>query len=169
MNVVTQFVSSTCFESHVFIIRKNIYTCIFMVCFSCVYVSSLTVEGSSTSFHLVDCLPKHIKKTACTNGLPDDEHMTFETCRRHELNYNIHLKEYAFCWFTLHNYIFSIKSWVWRVWCVSSRKRPVKPNRLKTVDRPTVSYSECHNFESLHRSRFLCLSQSSGANSETWG
>jgi len=21
-------------------------------------------------------------KTACTNGLPDDEHMMFETCRR---------------------------------------------------------------------------------------
>jgi len=28
----------------------------------------------------------HIK-TACTNGLPDDEHMMFEICRRHdELN-----------------------------------------------------------------------------------
>jgi hypothetical protein len=26
-------------------------------------------------------------KTACTNGLPDDEHMMFETCRRQaELN-----------------------------------------------------------------------------------
>jgi len=26
-------------------------------------------------------------KTACTNGLPDDEHVMFETCRRHqELN-----------------------------------------------------------------------------------
>jgi len=23
-------------------------------------------------------------KTACTNVLPDDEHMMFETCRRHE-------------------------------------------------------------------------------------
>jgi hypothetical protein len=23
-------------------------------------------------------------KTACTNGLPDDEHMKFETCRRHQ-------------------------------------------------------------------------------------
>jgi hypothetical protein len=30
---------------------------------------------------------KHIKKTVCTNGLPDDEHMMFETCRRQqELN-----------------------------------------------------------------------------------
>jgi hypothetical protein len=27
---------------------------------------------------------KHAKKTACTNGLPDEEHMMFETCRRHE-------------------------------------------------------------------------------------
>jgi hypothetical protein len=23
-------------------------------------------------------------KTACTNGLPDDEHMMFETCKRYE-------------------------------------------------------------------------------------
>jgi len=23
-------------------------------------------------------------KTACTNGLPNDEHMMFETCRTHE-------------------------------------------------------------------------------------
>jgi len=29
----------------------------------------------------------------CTKGLPDDEHMMFETCRRHqELNYNINFK-----------------------------------------------------------------------------
>ena len=26
----------------------------------------------------------HHKKTARTNGLPDDEHMMFEICRRHE-------------------------------------------------------------------------------------
>jgi len=44
---------------------------------------------SSTSSHLLDCLHKRmknppIKKTACTNGLPYDEHMMFETCRRHE-------------------------------------------------------------------------------------
>ena len=32
-------------------------------------------------------------KTACTNGLPDDEHMLFETRRRHkELNENSDLK-----------------------------------------------------------------------------
>jgi len=30
---------------------------------------------------------KNIIKTAYTNGLPDDEHKMFETCRRHqELN-----------------------------------------------------------------------------------
>jgi len=30
-------------------------------------------------------------KTACSNGLPD-EHMVFETCRRHQkLNYGINL------------------------------------------------------------------------------
>jgi hypothetical protein len=33
-------------------------------------------------------------KTACTNGLPDDE----QTCRRHkELNLNINLEKFAFC------------------------------------------------------------------------
>jgi len=32
-------------------------------------------------------------KTECTNDLPDDEHMTFETCRRRqELNSDINLK-----------------------------------------------------------------------------
>jgi len=40
---------------------------------------------SSISFHLLDCLHKCMQnilhKTACTNGLPDDEHMMFETCR----------------------------------------------------------------------------------------
>ena len=46
---------------------------------------------SSTSFHLHNCLHKCMKiipyKTACTNGLPDDEHMILETCKIHqELN-----------------------------------------------------------------------------------
>jgi len=54
-------------------------------------------QQSSTTFHLHDCLHKCMKKiphkTSCTNGLPDDEHMMFETCRRHqELNKNINLK-----------------------------------------------------------------------------
>jgi len=32
---------------------------------------------------------KHTIKSACTNGLPDDENMLFEICRRHqELNNN---------------------------------------------------------------------------------
>jgi len=36
-------------------------------------------------------------KTACTNGLPDEEHMMFETCRRQqELNENINLKSVHF-------------------------------------------------------------------------
>jgi hypothetical protein len=29
-------------------------------------------------------LEKHTIKTACTNGLPDDEHIMFETCRRQQ-------------------------------------------------------------------------------------
>jgi len=43
INVLIQFfVFSTCFEHHVFIIRKTIRTCSFyMLCFSRVYVSSL--------------------------------------------------------------------------------------------------------------------------------
>jgi len=41
-----------------------------------------------------------------TNGLPDDEHMMFETCRRHEEpNEIINSKECAFGWFKLHNCI----------------------------------------------------------------
>jgi hypothetical protein len=47
-----------------------------------------TVKVSSTTFHLLDCLHKSMKnipyKTACKNGLPVDEHMVFETCRRRE-------------------------------------------------------------------------------------
>jgi hypothetical protein len=36
-------------------------------------------------------------KTACTNGLPDDEHIMFKTCRRHEeLNKNFNLKSVHF-------------------------------------------------------------------------
>jgi len=40
INVLIQiFMSSTCFEHHVFNIRRNICQCSFyMVCFSCVYV-----------------------------------------------------------------------------------------------------------------------------------
>jgi len=42
INVLIEFLmSSTYFEHHVFIIRKTICICNFMVCFSCIYVSSL--------------------------------------------------------------------------------------------------------------------------------
>ena len=64
-SLIKFLVSSTFMEHHVFII-----------------------EG--TSFHLLDCLHKCTKnipyKTACTNDLPDDEHMMFETCRRNQKN-----------------------------------------------------------------------------------
>ena len=37
---------------------------------------------------LLDCLQKYMKnlpkKIQYTNGLPDDEHIIFKTCRRHE-------------------------------------------------------------------------------------
>jgi hypothetical protein len=39
-------------------------------------------------------------KTACTNGLPDDKHMMFETCK--ELSSNINLKSVHLL-VTLHN------------------------------------------------------------------
>jgi len=39
----------------------------------------------------------HNIKTTCTNVLPDDEHLTLETCRRHkELNQTINLKRVYF-------------------------------------------------------------------------
>jgi hypothetical protein len=47
------------------------------------FVSSL--EGGRMCLH--KCMKNIPYKTACTNGLPDDEHMIFKTCRRHkELN-----------------------------------------------------------------------------------
>jgi len=42
---------------------------------------------------------KHTIKTAYTNGLPGDEHIMFETCRRHqELNWNINAKNEPHCY-----------------------------------------------------------------------
>jgi len=85
--------SSACFEHHVFIIRKTICTCSFygMFLMRLCEQSSTMKALSITSFHLLDCLHKCMKnipyKTACLNGLPDDEHTIFETRRRHkELN-----------------------------------------------------------------------------------
>ena len=66
---------------------------LFVVCFSCIFVSSLTI-------HLLDCLHKCRKntiKTAYTGGLRGDKHMMLETCIRHqELNKNINLKSLHF-------------------------------------------------------------------------
>ena len=81
----------TCCIHHVFIIRKTICTCSFcMVCFPYIYVSSIAGERICSiqyliSFHLLDCLHKCMEnipyKTTCTNGLPDDEHEMYATCR----------------------------------------------------------------------------------------
>jgi hypothetical protein len=59
-----------------------------MVCFSVIYVNSLSGEMIEHIFPparlLTEMHEKHtIKKIACTNCLPDDEHMMFETYRRH--------------------------------------------------------------------------------------
>ena len=60
----------------------------FLVSFTCLEHHVFIIE--STSFHQLDCLHKSMKnipyKTACTNGLPDDEHMMLETCTRHPKN-----------------------------------------------------------------------------------
>jgi len=51
---------------------------------------------------LYKCMKNKTYKTACANGLPDDGHKIFETCRRQEeLNKNSNLKS-TFCWLTLH-------------------------------------------------------------------
>ena len=73
-NVLIQFLAScTCFEHQVFIIRKTICTCSFVR-----YVTHKEMKIT---------LYKIPYKAACTNGLPEDEHMMFETCRiRQELN-----------------------------------------------------------------------------------
>jgi len=61
--------TSTYFENLVFIIRKTLlYIQPYMVCFPCIYASSLA-GGKMCSIHV------HY-------NLPDDEHKMFETCRR---------------------------------------------------------------------------------------
>ena len=87
------FLSSTCFEHNAFVIRKIICTRSFIiVCFSCIYVSSL--EGGrmcliilKTARLLTQMHKNTPYKTACTNSLSDDERIMFETCRgQEELN-----------------------------------------------------------------------------------
>jgi hypothetical protein len=69
--------------------EDHLYMQFCMICYSCIYVSSLAggcaqYSIRSTSFPLLDCL------LACTNGLPNDEQMIFETCRTcQELHYVI--------------------------------------------------------------------------------
>ena len=80
--LITFLVPSTCFEHRVFIIRKIICTYSF---FLWMFLMLKMQQKMSAC--------KHTLKTACTNDLPDDEHMMFETCRRHqELNKTINLK-----------------------------------------------------------------------------
>jgi len=73
INILIQFlVYSTCFEHHLFIIRKTICTCSFVwYVFHTLYVSSLaggrTCSISSTSFHLLDCLHKMYEKHTIQN------------------------------------------------------------------------------------------------------
>jgi len=63
--LIQYFTYYICFETPGFIIRKKVCKAVFMVC-------------------LYKCMKNMPYKTACTNGLPDDGHMMFETCRRHE-------------------------------------------------------------------------------------
>ena len=69
-------------------------------------------KESSTTSHLLECLHKCVKnipyKTACRNGLPGDEHMMFETCKRlQELNWNINLRSVYL--FTINQRVYSVK------------------------------------------------------------
>jgi hypothetical protein len=62
-------------NSWVIIRRQFVHAGLFGIFFMCV---------SLTLFHLLDCLHKCVNniphKTVCTNSLPDDEPMRFETC-----------------------------------------------------------------------------------------
>jgi hypothetical protein len=66
-------VSSTGFEHHQV---DRLYMQLFVVCFSCIYVSSLAKLA-----YMHNYIPW---TTACTKSLPAGEHMMFETCRRHQ-------------------------------------------------------------------------------------
>jgi hypothetical protein len=90
------FVSSARFEHLVFIIRKT--------CSSYGMFSTYLCKQSSRWKDVLDT----------TNGLPDDEHVMFGTCRRHEeLDYNVNLKKKRISLvyvtqFTLHNLRYTI-------------------------------------------------------------
>jgi len=82
INVLIKFlVSSTCFEHHVFIIRKTICTCIFYGMFF-IHLCKQSSRWEDVLSIAHKCM-KNIP-SACTNGLPDVEHVMFETCRRHQ-------------------------------------------------------------------------------------
>ena len=87
INVLIQFlVSSTRLEHHLFIIRRIICTCSFLWYF---FMHLFKQSSRWTVRLLTQMHEKHNIKTTCTriSDLPDDEHMMFETYRRHqELN-----------------------------------------------------------------------------------
>ena len=75
-----------------------VYAVLYGMFFTHLCKQSSRWKESSTTFHLLDCLHKCVKnipyKTACTNGLPGDEHVMFETWRWHEeLSYNSNFKK----------------------------------------------------------------------------
>jgi len=83
INVLIQFlVPSTCFEHRVFIIWKTICTCSFLW-----YVFLHLCKSSLADRMMCSILYLTHARAAGTNGLPDDKHTMFETCRGHqELN-----------------------------------------------------------------------------------
>jgi hypothetical protein len=67
--------------SHVYHQEDHLYMPFVAVCFSWLYVSSLAGGRTCSILYRAHAC------AAGTNGLPDDEHIMFETCRRHqELN-----------------------------------------------------------------------------------
>jgi len=103
INFLIQFLaSSTCFEHHVFIIRKTVCTSIFcMVCFSCIYVSiiaggmmcsmssilrtvdwpcQLTSPGRFSGVHWWRCLSAAVLRAVDVSHLPVVATYFFDLC-----------------------------------------------------------------------------------------
>jgi len=64
------------------VLVHHLNTQVFMKRFSCIYVEQSSRWGDVLDAKVMH--EKHTIQTACTEGLRDDEHMIFETCRRHK-------------------------------------------------------------------------------------
>ena len=92
--------SLTCFEPHGFILRDTIVYAVWYVLHALVW-AVWWIGHTLLSIRLLT--PMHIKHTIY-NCIPENEPMSFETCRRQQ-KLIINLENCAFCWFVLYNYI----------------------------------------------------------------